>query len=268
LDVLKQLSRNRLGAIGVAAAVFALLLSFMLTAGAYAQETGAMSIAIDGSGVDCDGDECIVDNGSDFTLTIDVDTAPGAGYIGIQTQIRHNELEYSPTAEEEDEVLVSDDGFPGILVRSTETDIPNSVAHGMTAGTPPAFTASDYTGPILVLAFTCTDDYSRNDLELTPYNEVDNTLGSGFKVSADTPVVPTSDSLLVHCGDPPTPTPAPTTTAGDSPTATLAAGGVPGTGNAGGDGDTRTGLWIAIGSLLAAGAAAGAGALAWKRTRG
>ena len=264
--MLKQLSRNRLGAIGVAAAVFALLLSFMLTASAHAQETGAMSIAIDGSGVDCDGDECTVDNGTDFTLTVSADTAPSEGYIGIQTQVLFNELIYSPTDDREEEIVVAEDGFPGIAVRSVEETM---VVHGATTGTSPPFTPSDYTGPIVVLAFACTDEYSRNDVELAPY-ATDNVLGSGFKlpviggVSAN---VPASDSLLVHCGVPPTPTPVPTT-AGAGPTATLAAGGVPGTGNAGSDADTGTGLWIAVGSLLAVGAAASAGALAWKRTRG
>ncbi|MEX2158094.1 MAG: hypothetical protein WEB04_01690 [Dehalococcoidia bacterium] len=268
--MLKQLSRNRLGVIGVAAAVFALLLSFMLTAAAHAQADGAMSIAIDGSGVDCDGDECIVDNGTDFTLTVTIDGAPSEGYIGVQTQVVYQNLIYSPTDDAEEEMLINMDGFPGVSARSYP-GTPNyaglalTVNHGQTSGTPPSFATSHYTGPAIQIALTCTDDYSRNEVELGPHS-VSNGLGSGFKLplAAGATNVPAGDSLLVHCGVPPTPIPVPPSAA----TPTLAAQGVPGTGMAGNDGDTSTGLWIAIGSLLAAGVAASAGTLAWRRNRG
>jgi hypothetical protein len=283
--VLTQLSRNRLGLIGLTAAVFALLLSFMLTAGAHAQGAGGMSITIEGSGVDCDGNECIVDNGTDITATVEVKEAPGAGYIGIQTQVRFNELIYNSTATAEEEIVVAEDGFPGIPLRSIEA---TTVNHGMTAGTPPEFATSDYTGPVVVLAFTCTDEYSRNDLSLTPYDTGNNPLGSGFKLPLDAGAesVPAGSDVLVHCGVPPTPTPVPTPRPGAGPTPTLATEGVPGTGNAGtigtddngtgtaaagglngDDGSSRTGLWIALAALAGVAVLAGAGGYVWMQRR-
>jgi hypothetical protein len=239
----------------------------------------------------------VVDQGSAFTLTVEVAEAPSAGYIGIQTQVRYNALEYAPAAAEEDEVAVSEDGFPGILVRSTATA--GRVAHGMTAGTPPSFTTSDYTGPILALAFTCTDGYSRNDVQLTPYSD-DNTLGSGFKLPQDagSANVPAGDSLLIHCGEPPpgaeetavaagpeaTQAAATAAAAGATPadptrtaiaratgtaiartTATAAAEATNGTDD---DDGGNTGLWIALASLAGVAVLAGAGGAAyyWRRT--
>lgn len=288
--MLKQLSGNRLAAFGVAGTVFALLLSFMLTAaGAHAQDSGSMSIAIDGSGVDCNGNECIVDNGSDFTLTVNVDSAPSAGYIGIQAQVQFKNLIYAPTAEAVDEIVVAEDGFPGIPLRSVD-DALQTVTHGMTAGTPPTFNTSHFAGPIVVLAFTCTSDYTRNDVQLAPYSDAGNTLGSGFKLpeEAGATNVPAGNSLLVHCGVPPTPTPVPTGGPGGpgGPTPTLATQGVPGTGTGGalgtddngtgtaaasglnGDnGGSRTGLWIALAALAGVAALAGAGGYVWMQRR-
>jgi len=275
--VLKLDVRNRLALAGVAAAaaVLALLFGWMTpAAGVQAQDaSGAMSIAIDGSGVDCDGDECIVDNGSDFTLTVTIDESPSDGYIGLLTQVDYQNLIYTATEDKEDEMLINMDGFPGISVRvdrGTGVHQLTAVSHGQTTGTTPPFTPSHYSGPAIQIALTCTDDYSRNEVELAPYSAANssdpNLLGTGFKLPVIGGVsvnVPASDSLLVHCGVPPTATPVPPDATGTPPPVLPPVG----TGMAGSDGDSSTGLWIVIGSLLAAGAAAGAGALVWKRAR-
>jgi hypothetical protein len=219
-----------------------------------------MSIAIDGSGVDCDGDECIVDPGTDFTLTVSVDEAPDAGYIGIATQVNFQNLTYTPTETAADEILISVDGFPGINVRSAPSD-GTVVNHGMTAGMPPTFTTSQYTGPVVAIALTCTDDYTRNEVQLAPFSD-SNTLGTGFKLPAEAGGlnVPAGDDLLIHCGPPPTATPVP-----PGATATPAPG-LPGTGT-GSAGDSDTAIVLAIAGLLALASLTAVGALAWQRAR-
>ena len=251
--MLKQDVRNRLALAGVAAAaaVLALLFGWMAPeAGVQAQDAGgAMSIAIDGSGVDCDGDVCTVDNGSDFTLTVTIDEAPSDGYIGVQTQVVYQNLSYTPTEDEEDEMLINMDGFPGVAVRAypgtpAYEGPASAVNHGQTSGTPPSFATSHYAGPAVQIALTCTDDYSRNEVELAPQSP-ENVLGAGFKlpIALGAGNVPVSDSLLVHCGVPPTATPVP-------PDAT----------------NTPPPVLPPVGTGMTAGAVAGT--LAWKRARG
>ncbi|MEX2158093.1 MAG: hypothetical protein WEB04_01685 [Dehalococcoidia bacterium] len=292
--------RRVLRGAGARVTAMALLLGLMVSAGsAQAQdEGGALSLSADGPGVACQADACVVNPGSEFTLTVEVAEAPGAGYIGIQTQVQYNELEYSATADEEDEIVVTEDGFPGIAVRSIK-DEENTVVHGMTAGTPPSFVASDYTGPIVVLAFTCTDDYSRNDVELAAYVPVDNPLGSGFKLpqEAGATNVPASDSLLIYCGEPPPGAEETAAAGGPQATAvaaTAAAGATPAgptqtaiaqatatavaratataaaeteNGTDDDDGGSNTGLWIALAALAAVAALAGAGGYVWMQRR-
>ena len=246
-------------------AVGALLMSWGLPASsAYAQSEQSIELAlsIDGSGVDCSANECIVDKGSDFTLTVSVTSAPDAGYIGLGTQVRYQNLIYTPTETAGDEVVIAVDNFPGILVRApADPAVGGVVQHGMTGGNPPSFTTSHYEGPIVELAMTCTDDYSRNDVELPPYGP-DNILGSGAKLptSAGGLTLPASDSLLIHCGPPPTATPVP-----PGPTAT-AAPGLPTTGTGAGS-SSQTAIWFALGGLLAAAAVASVGVLSWKQAR-
>jgi hypothetical protein len=263
MDVLKLQVPHRLTLLGFGAmlALLALLLTWAVPAGnVHAQDAGgAMSIAIDGSGVDCDGDECIVDPGTDFTLTISVDEAPDAGYIGIATQIDYQNLTYTRTEMATVEVLISVDGFPGIVVRTPEDDT-SLVGHGMTAGTPP-FTTSHFTGPIVELAMTCTDEYTRNEVALAPFADPGNTLGTGFKLPAEAggTNVPASDGLLVHCGPPPTPTPGPSATPTPGPA-------LPTTGT-GDTGSSDTAMVLTIAALLAAAAFTSVGELAWRQAR-
>lgn len=259
--MLKLLVPHRLVLLGAGAlvAVLGLALGWSLPSGsALAQqptETGAMSLSVDGAGVDCSGDECIVDKGSDFTLTIAITQAPASGYIGLSTEVQYQNLIYSPTEDREDEILIAVDNFPGISVRAVN-DEGAWVRHGMTGGNPPQFTTSHYEGPIVELAMTCTEDYSRNDVTLPPYAEG---AGSGFKlpVSAGNTNVPASDAVTIHCGPPPTPTPGPTaTTAPQLPTT-----------GTGGTASNDATIWFVLGGLLAAAATASVGVLSWKQAR-
>jgi len=169
----------------------------------------------------------------------------------------------------------------------------------MTAGAPPTFNTSHFAGSIVVLAFTCTDEYTRNDVQLAPYSDA-NTLGSGFKLpqEAGATNVPAGDSLLVHCGEPPPGSEETAVAQGAQATeaaATAAAGATPGAptqtaiaqatgtavarasataGNAVGgpsgdddDGGGNTGLWIALGALAGVAALAGAGGYVWLQRR-
>ena len=258
--------------------------------------SGALSLSVEGPGVACQAGACVVSPGSSFTLTVEVVEAPDAGYIGLGTQIVYQNLIYTPTEDKVDEMLINTDGYPGISVRSDQAMLVN---HGQTAGTPPDFAASHYTGPAIQIALTCTDDYSRNEVELVAYTD-DNTLGSGFKlpIASGGAVVSAGDSLLIHCGEPApgsegTEGPDGSETPGatlppelDSPeeratatavakstgtavaraTATAAAAVENGTDDD--DGGSNTGLWIAIGAIAAVAVAiAGGGALYWRRTQ-
>jgi len=179
-------------------------------------------------------------------------------------------------------MLVTVDSYPGISVRAPEGAPTGVINHGMTAGTPPSFTTSHYTGPMIELAMACPDaDYTRADVELAAFSE-SNTLGSGFKLPLDQggATVPASDSMLIECGDAPTPVPGADATATASPDLPeTGSGGDVGLDNDGtddgtdgaglpddDDGSSNTGLWIAIGALVAAAAALGTGAFAWRRT--
>jgi hypothetical protein len=130
----------------------------------------------------------------------------------------------------------------------------------MTAGFPPTFTTSHYTGPIVELALICTDDYSRNEVALAPFADPGNTLGSAFKLPLEVGAgnVPAGDDLLIHCGPPPTPTPGPTPTAGPS---------LPTTGTGVDSGSSNTGVIMAVIALMAAAALTGVGVLSWKQAR-
>ena len=291
--------RNPLALLAAAAFALALVLGPAPAAGGVqAQGTGgAVSLSIEGPGVDCDGDECIVEPGSSFTLIVSVSEAPEPGYLGIGTQTLFRNLIYSPTDQAVEEIVVDVDNFPGIAVRApSDPTVSGEVDHGMTAGTPPTFTTSHYEGPILELAMTCTDDYSRNDVELGAYSPT-NTLGTGFKLPNDENVS-AGDILLIHCGTPPagsggtaTPTSLPpgagTPFPPDSPeaqataTAEAAAAAVAATATAsagatatavaeggdGGDDDggSNTGLWIALGAIAGVAVLLGGGYLAWRR---
>jgi hypothetical protein len=263
-----------------------------------AQGAGArVGLSIQGPGTSCEGSECVVELGRSFTLVVSVTQAPSPGYLGIGTQVLYKDLTYTPTDQPADEIVVNVDNFPGIAVRNPDaTD--GEVDHGMTAGTPPNFTTSQYVGPILELAMTCTSQYSRNDVELREYS-LTNTLGTGFKLpNGDN--VPAGNILLVHCGTPPagsrgtaTATPPPpgegtpvspnspegqatatavaaaTEAASDSATAIAIADGTA-TAEAtesgdGGGGGSNTGLWIALGVIGGVAVILGGGYLGWRR---
>ena len=284
---------------GMGAVALALLVGLLVPVrGVGAQDSdGAFSLSAEGPGVSCQASACVVDPGSEFTLTVSIAEAPSDGFIGLQTQVIFQNLIYAPTEDKEDEMLINTDGYPGISVRAVE---PNLVSHGQTAGTPPDFAASHHSGPAVRLALTCTDGYSRNEVELPPYSR-EYPLGSGFKLPLIDGVsenVPASDNLLVHCGEPqpgsdgtvgPGTEPAPgATRAGPTGTAIARATGTAvarATGTAvarttatavaaaengadDDDGGSNTGLWIAIGAIAAVAVAiAAGGALYWRRTQ-
>jgi len=284
--------------LGMGTVAVALLVGLLVPVrgvGAQDDSSGALSLSVEGAGVACQAGACVANPGSAFTLTVEVVEAPDAGYIGLGTQIVYQNLIYTPTEDKEDEMLINTDGYPGISVRSEQATLVN---HGQTAGTPPDFAASHYTGSAVQMALTCTDGYTRNEVELVAYTD-ENTLGSGFKlpIASGGAIVSAGDSLLIHCGEPQpgaegTEGPDGSETPGatlppelDSPeeqaTATAVAKS---TGTAvaratatavavaedetNDDGGSNTGLWIAIGAIAAVAVAiAGGGAFYWRRTQ-
>lgn len=266
------------------------------------QATGQLELSATGSGVTCNNDGCTVPPGGDFKLVVSVTQAPAPGYIGVGTQVRYQNLIYSPTATQTDEIVVHTDGFPGIAVRAPQ-DPPQGgvVEHGMTAGTPPNFTTSHYEGPVVELQMRCTDTYTRNDVQLPAYDSQNNVLGSGFKLplAAGGETIVTSDSLTIRCGETPaggeptntpgapsngTPGAAPTpdlsspegqataTEAARSTATAIAKVTATAEAASGGTGDEdggggNTGLWIALGAIGGAAVLLGAGYYGWRRHR-
>jgi hypothetical protein len=231
---------------------------------AHAQGSGVLSLRLEGDGTGCDDDanptECNMDEGTEFTLVVDIVEFPEGGYISTQSFIDFGELVYTPTEQADEEIVQPD--FLGFQLRGQTC--PTCVNHGGTTAMIPPFPISTYSGPFVQLAMACSDEFSANNVELIPYGtEPAGTDGAVFVLEDSSQVIVEADSVAVNCGEAPPPDE-------DEPTDTPEATALPPTG-AGpisavdNDGDGNTGLWIALGAVLAAAAAAGLGLFAWRR---
>lgn len=279
---LTQVKAARLLALSVPlAAVLALLaLAWGLSPErASAQSEAEMVLSIDGDDVDCDSSgTCEVPLGGDFTATVEITMAPPDGYILAQTTIDYGtNVTYNQTEEITEELVWPDIGGPEITLRGSTGE--GIVNHGGLTGLLPPLPVSTYEGPFVVLSFTCTDEYTLNNLRLLPYEDpVAGTNGAVFTdpdgIRQITPVV---NSLVVNCGEAPTPTPGPTATAAPTalpptgnlgeadPNSDFGAAGAPGGG--GGVDGVSAALWATIAALVGAGAA-GVGFFGWRHARG
>ena len=203
-----------------------------------------MAMSVSGPGVTCSGGECDVPLGGDFTVSVDIVTAPIQGYIGVQTFIDYGtDLTLQPRAEASDEFLWPDAGSDDVVVRGEPG--PGMISHGGLSGLIPPLPTSSYEGALLELDLVCSDSFSRTPVRLLPAS-ASRTSGSGAAfvrmdgtVQIDIPVK--ADSVIVNCGEAPPPPPPPQPTS------------LPSTGTFGTADSNSTGMWILLGALLAVG---------------
>ena len=177
---------------------------------ASAADHGAMSLSVPGG--DCAGTTCTVDQGAAFTLEAQIDTAPAAGYILVQSWIHFgSDLVYKPTADATGgDELVWDDNGCTIAVRATFSA--TAVGHGCTTGIIPPLPISTFEGTLVSLAFNCSEGESSTEVQLLPVGApVALTNGSEFKDPDNTSITPKLTNVTINCGAGGGDTPVPTT---------------------------------------------------------
>ncbi len=170
---------------------------------------------------------CTVGVGEQFTLSVEVVTAPAQGYILVQSLIDYGgNLLYTPTTAAVDE-FVWPDCSASVALR---LEFPGLVHHTCVTGlfSPPT---SNHVGNVVDLSFDCSVNESSTEIKLRPYlDNVAGLLGALFKDVADAEIVPKVSNLTVTCSDASAPTatstasPTPTASVTPTPSATTSAG--------------------------------------------
>ena len=166
---------------------------------ASAADHGALSLSVPGG--DCAGTTCTVDQGAAFTLEAQIDTAPAAGYILIQSWIDFgSDLVYKPTDDPNGaDELVWDDNGCTVAVRATFE--PTAVGHGCTTGIIPPLPVSSFEGTLVSLAFNCSEGESSTEVQLLPTGApVALTNGTEFKTQDNDSIVPELTNVTINCG--------------------------------------------------------------------
>lgn len=268
MGVMRRATLGRLAIIGAAlAAVF--IMSHFAQAPALADDASQMSLSVSG----CSGDECNLDTGETFTLSVNVDDAPDSGYVLVQSFIDYGpNLTYNMTDTPAEEMLWPD-GSPDVIVRDSAQNpsnpdapiAPNSVLHGSLTGVIPPLPLSTYEGTVFQIELQCSDSFSTNDVMLLASGDaLAGTSGALFNAEGAQQIIPKVGSVTVICGVEPTPEPDPTPDDGNDVVI------LPPTGSgalSSGDGGSSATLWFVIGALVVVGAA-GLGASGWRVTRG
>ena len=265
MGVVGRITLGRLAIIGATlAAVF--MMGHFAQAPALADNEAQLSLSVSG----CSSDECDLDTGESFTLSVNVDEAPEDGYILVQSFIDYGpNLTYNMTDSIGDEV-VWPDGVPDVTVR--ESIVADTVLHGSLTGVIPPLPLSTYEGTVFALEFQCSESFSTNNVALLPSgDDVAGTSGAVFttvividEVDVTTQVIPKVNSVTINCGEEPEepeePTPTPD---GDGVTDFPSSGSGP---LSAADGGSSAMLWLIIGALVVAGAA-GLGAVGLRTVR-
>lgn len=250
--------------------------------------------------------ECTVPLAGFFTLSVAAVEPPAAGYIGFQTFIDYGRDFYDPDRAEDDFAPpVCDDGVDNgndgfidlddsdcidqpltyhpvgpteaitwpdlgsdkIAIQDNEP-VGAAVSHGGLTGILPPLPASTYSGNLVELVMSCSDDESTTEVRLLPIDDpVALTFGAGYSEAPDgsTQSAAKTEPLTINCagevdGDD-----------GEEPTATPTAIVLPPTGTGGifdieSGGGSNAGLWAIIGGLLAV-AVAGMVFFGWRHGR-
>ena len=166
------------------------------------EPTGDPGMRLNVTGGNCDHPAepsiCHVPFSGSFLLSVEVVTAPEAGYILAQTFVDYgSKLAYKPAASAADEIIWPDLA-DGTAVRS-ETG-PGLVNHGGLTGLTPPLPASHFEGAIVRLEMNCSAEASSNKVLLLAADEKEvGTKGSLFVLPDATEVVPAVSGLTVAC---------------------------------------------------------------------
>ena len=169
--------------------------------GTVSAQEGTLAADCEGSSLAIDSD-CEFGDGQEFTVAIQVTSAPDGGYFGYQAKLSWDAdiLDYLPTSDPGQEVVWSACAIP---VRAE--DVP-----GDPPGTSALFgcvrlelQATDYTGPLTLLTFVCTGQ-GTGSLTLEGGTEV-----SFFLEVSLQPINPSLEGASVTCGGPEQPRPPP-----------------------------------------------------------
>jgi hypothetical protein len=135
-----------------------------------------MPLAVEPSSA-CDASNtCTFDTGSEFHLTVGLDTLPREGYIAFQSYI-YTTLEYRAAGDVSDELLWPDAGlsvrFPGVTpYRYGQTQ------HGALSSATPPFPESVFNGTLVDITVACPEQAGVHTVALRPYTE-EMTSGTG-----------------------------------------------------------------------------------------
>ena len=192
-----------------------------------AQETVGMALAIEGNGVSCEAATCYVPLDGDFTVAIQTDGPPAAGYIAVQTNLFYGGLVYNVTESLDDENVWPDNRLP-VRFPAEPSAEGRSVAHGGLTSVTSPFIISTFEGDLVRLSMTCSSEEETFLVALLAYDKVANPLGSTYSLEDQTTVpvevqsvmsldpndqgevqeLPVGDVIDVSCGgSPPTATP-------------------------------------------------------------
>lgn len=228
------MNRNkRILALGSAVVIALLAVTFFmadtLTSTTNAADGGPeMSLTVKDGGT-CEGSTCTVAPGADFTLTVEIVTAPAQGYILAQSYIVFGaDLTYTPSALALDEFSWPECTPASLPVRGQLDD--ESVLSGCLTGIL-VRPVSNYAGNFLNYAMTCSSGTSSTEVQLLEAGHPDAlTNGALFKDENDLEIVAKVSNITVNCGagappetntpTGPTDTPGPTATTGPSATPT------------------------------------------------
>ena len=194
-------------------------------------------------------DEVCIALGAEFTLAVDIEIAPDAGYELAQSYILfgshliYNEQNVAPeptaTPEKLGEIVWPDcAGVTAVSALWEEggeqtEDVGEAVAisHGCLTGlvSPPPFD-STYEGNFVEISFNCSSEDSSTELRILESVPIVRSSGAEFRDGSFLITIPKVDELIVNCLPPPpaTATPTITPTPTDTPTPTATPTQVPG----------------------------------------
>jgi hypothetical protein len=185
-----------------------------------------------------------------FTVSVNVDSLPGGGYAGVQTELFYDGLTYKPDPVA-DEIVWPQSASP-IRFPVSPTGTEHTVYHGDVTALQTPFPASNFTGAFVQIRLTCPAQPQEFTVALLTYSQ-SQLLGAGFELvdqtgqlgptvpaktagqraldldgNAQTPAVSVdvADALTIGCGidvATATPTIPPTATATSTPTSTATA---------------------------------------------
>lgn len=168
---------------------------------------GKPEMALTVKGGNCDDParptKCNVPTGEQFVLSVDLLSAPEAGYVLMQTFVDFGPaLSYKQTPLVIDEIVWPDCSEP-VALRSEQG--PGQLFHGCLTGLLPPLPVSVFEGNVLEVAFSCTPVASASDVELLPQGHPEAGLDGTLLVEPDgtTQVVPNlPPPLTINCMDP------------------------------------------------------------------